>query len=565
MIDPNTLTDREIEFLKTLKSQGVTAEQAAARLEAARKVAESKGILTSKEQVEANLPINQPKKGLPGVATGIGKGFLGLAKGALDLVGESGATKAIGKLTGKDTDISEMIPEEAIKGQTGAEKLGKTVFDIGSTIGGAGIGKAAGTLISKVPQVARGAEAVSSAAASLLPKLPQGVAKATSYVASKLPTAGRAAEIAGESIGGAQGLIGSSQGRTITPGEAALGLFADVTLAPLLSYGTSKLFSGANRLINGVPIGQKFTELFEKVVRPSVVGKKAAPDYENYLDKAKTAVETIIQSKPALELTNEFGEIIQDALPSSLKQFADAINQTKEIIFAQYDTLAKQAGEEGLLVDPTGILNELRSIGGSKIKRAFAPEVVRYAETLAERIEAEGPLTPLEAQQAIQFLNQRLMSFYKNPTPEAVTSAYVDALVANRLRQSLDEAVESINLSSASGEGYQALKNRYGALKTVESDVVKRSIVDARKNAVGLLDFADIFSAGDIFRGLATFDPISVGKGAGQIALKEYFKLLNDPNNAVKSLFETADEFLSSSPGEVLSLSKGGPSIELTE
>ncbi len=53
------------------------------------------------------------------------------------------------------------------------------------------------------------------------------------------------------------------------------------------------------------------------------------------------------------------GTEIAGQLPKSLKQFADAIEQTKAGVFAKYDAMARQAGDKGVTVDLAPAVAEL--------------------------------------------------------------------------------------------------------------------------------------------------------------------------------------------------------------
>ena len=231
------------------------------------------------------------------------------------------------------------------------------------------------------------------------------------------------------------------------------------------------------------------TEGIEKGARPSVAGKRTFSQGERYSRSATTAVRQIVENKDNLALTGSGGEVVYGALPQNLKQFSQAIEQTKRNVFNEYNQMAKKAGDKGAVVDLVPIADEIQMVAGNKIVNDLNPNVAKYAEKLSERIRERGAYTAAEAQDAIATLNNNLEAFYKNPSYENASVVYIDSLLVNNLRKSLDSIIEG-----ASGQGYQRLKNTYGSLKTIERDVYRRSVVDARKNAKGLLDFTDVFS-----------------------------------------------------------------------
>lgn len=295
-------------------------------------------------------------------------------------------------------------------------------------------------------------------------------------------------------------------------------------------------------------------EGIEKGIKPSLTGKKKTiTGLNKWKDDARTAVNSIIGRKDALKLADEFGEVVSGS-PQTLKQFADAIEQTKASIFKEYDSLAIAAGGSGKTIKLSNVTDELKTIVENKVLNVERPDIVAYAKA---RIDAYKGVTyaPAEAQEAIKVLNQSLDSFYRNPSFDTASKAYVDSLIANRMRSSLDELV-----SSLTGSQYQSLKNEYAALKSIEKDVVHRALVDARKNTKGLLDFTDVFSGGEVVSGLLSMNPAMVAKGVAQKGIKDYLKFQNNPNTQIKRVFEKAESVKGlSKPGSSGFKSGGNP------
>lgn len=301
-------------------------------------------------------------------------------------------------------------------------------------------------------------------------------------------------------------------------------------------------------------------------IRPTVVGKNNLNQLNQYKSRAKDAVLNIVKNKQNLSYTDEFGEAVTGKLPESLKELTEAVDQTKKRIFSEYSALATKAGGTGVVVDLNKVTGELNKIVNDKVIQTISPETAQYASNLIDRFAKQGNFTPEQAQQAIANLNESLQSFYKNPTYGTYRQAQIDALIANNLRESLDEVI-----TKGTGPGYAELKKAYGALKTIEKDAIKRAVVEGRKNAKGLVDFTDIFSAGDVVMGVASGNPAQVAKGAFQKAVASYIKRLNSPDNAIKKMFnkvekavETTDFKPQSMTGMALESmkGKGGLSIQ---
>lgn len=276
-----------------------------------------------------------------------------------------------------------------------------------------------------------------------------------------------------------------------------------------------------------------------QAIRPSVAGKTAASDLAKFDEQATLAVKTILDPQRKASLAYTDGG---QGLPQNLRQFAEAIEKTKEQVFLEYDTLAKQAGEQGAVVDLNNVVKEVADTISDPKYASWEDQNPELSDYLLERLgalEKRGVYTAEQAQQAVKNYNNSLQSFYQRPEYDTYAKANIDAVIANNMRKALDESIES-----AAGPGYADLKKAYGALKSIEADVVKRSIVDARKNAKGLLDFSDIYTGSEMLSGLLTFNPAQFAKGAAGVGIKKYLQALNDPNRAISSMFKQADALL---------------------
>ncbi len=304
----------------------------------------------------------------------------------------------------------------------------------------------------------------------------------------------------------------------------------------LASEGVSKAKEMVNPPIN---VDKVIDKGIEKGIRPSVSGKKTAAQVEDYKTSGRDAVKTIIQNKPHLNLTDlKTGETRAGSLPENLHQFGEAIEQTKSKVFQEYDALTKQTGEAGVKVNTKPISEELLKVADDKVLKDTNPGVAKYAKQKAAIYNKRGAYTPEEAQQAIKAYNDGLQAFYRNPTYDSFAKVNIDALVANKLRSGLDEAVTGLT-----GEQYQSLKNKYGSLKAIEKDVNHRAIVDARKNTVGLGEgLANVASAAEALHAISALNPASLASSAAIKGLSTWIKHLNDPNVVVKNMFKKTEK-----------------------
>ena len=272
-----------------------------------------------------------------------------------------------------------------------------------------------------------------------------------------------------------------------------------------------------------------------KGVRPSVVKKEMWHQRQQYMQNARSAVDDIVKNKHNLELMDRDGFTSVGRLPKTLEEFSQAIEQTKQKIFDQYDALAQSAGRAGASVSMQPIVAELSKLFNDRPLQALSPETIQYAQGRIQGLQNKQ-FTPAEAQQMIKMLNQTQQEYYAGPSIPTLGKARVDALIANNLRAGLDAAIEG-----ATGIQYQPLKSRYGALRMLESDVTKRAIVDGRKNIVGLMDFNDIFTAAQLTKGLASGQGGFVAAAAATKGMTQWYKWRNDPNQIVKTMFKKVE------------------------
>jgi hypothetical protein len=130
--------------------------------------------------------------------------------------------------------------------------------------------------------------------------------------------------------------------------------------------------------------------------------------------------------------------------------------------------------------------------------------------------------------------------------------AYVDAMIANNLRAGLDGEIQF-----ATGKEYAPLKQKYGALRMLETDVTKRAIVDGRKNIRGLIDFSDIFSGSQLVSGVLSSNPATIGGALTAKFISGVTKYINDPNRIVSNMFSKAELYNQIKPRKPITVTPG--------
>lgn len=313
---------------------------------------------------------------------------------------------------------------------------------------------------------------------------------------------------------------------------------ATAAISPLADVGIlgarSLLAKSPRQLAKG--IANVVTKGFDRGVKPGFDGNKTFKQSQKYYQKANDAVSTIIANKDALALTDDLGETTTGKLPVNLKQFTQAIDQTKNVVFDKYNAMIKETGAQGASVPTTGIATELNTIATSVPIVDHAPGVAAYAAERAKALAERRQYTTAEAQESIAVLNRSLEAFYKNPSPDTAGRAFVDATIVNNLRKGLDSVIEAY-----SGPGYQELKNQYGALKAIEKDVNRRARVTTNAKGGAYTDFTHIFSGSEAVKGIMTANPSTVGMAASSEFISALIRRARDPNRKIAKMFEKAE------------------------
>ena len=322
-----------------------------------------------------------------------------------------------------------------------------------------------------------------------------------------------------------------------------------------ITAGTKALLTPSEEMVQN-----KVISLFNKSIKPTA--KKTLVQGTKYENDVLKALKTIKTNADSLNIEDFSGELISGRTPQTIHELAQGVDQTKKIVFGQYDTLAKKAGTIGATIDTKPISDEVLKVAQNRALQLTNPEVVKYAEDWGTRLQGLGTLDTETTQEVVKLMNNNLQAFYRNPTYDAASKVAVDAGIANNFRQALDKAIEG-----ATGEQYQILKNQYAALKSIENDVVRASIKDAKKNVKGLLDYTDIFTGGQMVGGILSLNPAMFTKGAIERGFKEYIKFLNNPNRAISNIFdklniERTPFAPKSATGQFLQKPKLGASIE---
>jgi hypothetical protein len=266
----------------------------------------------------------------------------------------------------------------------------------------------------------------------------------------------------------------------------------------------------------------------DKALRPKT---KTLADRAQFNTDMKESALTIARRRDNIKLEGAKGDEINK--PTNIVQAAQATEQAESAVFAEYDALAKAAGDKGARFNSDDIiakLDDLASPDGFYKGNKAAQE---HANVIRENMKQLNGATPTQVQNRIKELNASLAPYYADATTK--TKAKIEGSVATELRKALDDQISKLE-----GEGYQQLKNEYGHLAAIRKSVEKSATQKLNsRNGLGD-DFMNVFNAGEVISGVINMNPAQVAKGAGGAAMRAYLKGLRDPDKYVKKMFDDA-------------------------
>lgn len=290
----------------------------------------------------------------------------------------------------------------------------------------------------------------------------------------------------------------------------------------------------------GSKINPDVDTLISKAIRPSVSNKSRIWDVAKYNSDVLEWVKSIVSNKNNIKLTDDLWDEVIGKLPESLNDWAVSIKQQKDQLWQSYMSKVNSVGSQWAKVNTMNIISELKKLTKDRTIDLKAPWLKTYIIKRITELSKLKSLSAEDAQEVMKTLNNQLEVFYKNPNSNDLGKTTVDALINNVLKKDFDDTISWFLWSMWA----KTERQLYGKLTNIEKDVVKRAIVDARKNNKWLLDFTDIFSAWDIVASIATWTPALAAKWLVQMWIKNWFKYLNDPNTSVKKLFQLIDKWL---------------------
>lgn len=295
-------------------------------------------------------------------------------------------------------------------------------------------------------------------------------------------------------------------------GSAALSGLLPLTLGAgrLAGRGTSNLVKGVKNTI--VP---DVEAALTKAIKPKA-------NNFGFTQSLKTALPDI------QETAQQVGRKIEN-----IDQLDDVIAQAKKRVWANYENLL--GPNANATIDGNTIADEI--VRG--IDKRFSTQNPQKVQRIMETANTyRRPLSLQEAEDFLQSSNNELHSYYaKNKVQQSVAAADPETahLIRenNALRNNLNKRLEELTGADAA-----ELKKRYGALSTLQSEIVPRKNVIARQNPVNLAEQIGYGRAiGNVAKSALNMQIGDALSGAADIATTKLLKGRNDPNELIKLAF----------------------------
>lgn len=249
------------------------------------------------------------------------------------------------------------------------------------------------------------------------------------------------------------------------------------------------------------------------------------------LDNAVNGFETIRQNAPNI-IVKDINDNEKVFVPHKTDFFElpQALKQTKDAVYKEYSDIATKAGDQGVTFgkqDFKDLANSLAKYEGKGYTPAFSAKAKQFQEALNR---FKGKATPSEVQSLIEQVNLDV-----NPlSDKAGTQVANDFSV--QLRKLLDDKLEK-----SGNPLYQATRDKYAQLKSIEKDVIARYKEALRKSNANP-NLIDGITSLDAIMGIIRGDPIQVARGGLGAILKKGFTYLRNPEVNLRRAFKLLEQ-----------------------
>lgn len=337
--------------------------------------------------------------------------------------------------------------------------------------------------------------------------------------------------------------------------------FAQVAPEAVVSGGTEYAISGGDKqsaIATGIGAGvlsgithvgsDIYRQLIPQDVKTNVLKSLGMTGKVNLKDAATgkklndgvEAYTTISRLAPDIKVVDEYGvEKAFDPTKATNIEMPQALYQAKNKIYQAYSDLASQLGDAGAKFtakDFYSVIDDLKKYDGAGYTPAYSRKANEIIESLQRFVKTGSRGQKYFADTdlpAIQGLVEKI-NVDVNPLSDKA-GAQVAQEASQQIRGLLDSKIES-----ASGAGYQQLRNAYAQLKSIEPAVINNFKKAARGSKMS--DFINGVSVVDTLTGLITQDPTQIVRGGVIKGVKEGITYLGSSEAAMRRAFKLINQ-----------------------
>lgn len=292
-------------------------------------------------------------------------------------------------------------------------------------------------------------------------------------------------------------------------------------------------------------------QYINKSIKPTVKWKMNQADYNKFIDDTLDIVDLMDKNKWILQYTDDAWNAVKWQMPTNMRETSETLWNLKKVLYDQYNEIAKQAGDAGARVNMNKAFQQLDDLSKDISQNIANPQtkniIDTYKDALLQYTDDAGTIAIEDAQKLTQDFNKQLTAFFKNPNMNDVSKnsivAQLNKWTKDAINDSIDDVLDnSIKNGSSASSQYTQLKSFYGKIKTIEDEISKRALVEARKNAKGLSStILDSLSWWEFTSAVLSLDPVKAGKAWVMNLISRYYNYVNNPNTQLNNLFKLVE------------------------
>lgn len=293
-------------------------------------------------------------------------------------------------------------------------------------------------------------------------------------------------------------------------------------------------------------------EYINKSIKPTVKGKMSQSDYNKYIDDTLDVVDFMDKNKSVLQYTDDAWEAVAWKLPTNMRETSETLGNLKKTLYDAYNNIAVKAWEKWARVNMNKAFSQLDDLERDVSQNIANPQtktiIDNFKKALLEYTDDAGTISIEDAQKLTQDFNKQLTAFFKNPNMNDVSKNSIVAQLNKWTKEAINDSIDDVLDESIANWGnmsqyYRDLKWMYGKIKTIEDEVSKRALVEARKNAKWLSQTViDSLAWWEFTDAILTANVGKLWKSAIMKAIWRYYKYVNDPNVQLNNLFKLVQE-----------------------